>query len=460
MELRRRRFGDIVRVEVSSSASAAMLDRLKRGLGVADDQIYLVAGLLDLADAMQLAGLDRPELKDEPWVPVTHPRFAAGPSVIFSEIAKADVLVHHPYDSFATSFEAFVRAAASDPDVIAHEGDRLPDERRDAARARADRGGREREAERLPRRAEGALRRAAEHRVVTGARACGRPRRLRLPEPEDPREGDARRASRGGRAAPVRAHRHRATTTPSPPASTRTSGCSPPIRRSPRTSPTSSTTSPASAVPNAFRKLLVAPFNLRDRVIEEIRRGRAGRRGEEARAHPAEGEQPQRPRDHRGALPRLAGRGEDRPDRRAGVCTLRPGVKGLSENIRVRSVLGRFLEHSRVYHFEAGGERSYYVGSADLLPRNLDHRLEAVAPVAGRAPAAAPRAPRWTRCSPTRPPGMLQADGAWKRQSPARRASSRAIGPGDADAVGPAAPALAADASPDRSPVLHQKLST
>ena len=63
------------------------------------------------------------------------------------------------------------------------------------------------------------------------------------------------------------------------------------------------------------------------------------------------------------------------------VCTLRPGVKGMSENIRVRSVLGRFLEHSRVFHFEARSERSYYIGSADLLPRNLDHRLEAVAPV-------------------------------------------------------------------------------
>ena len=68
---------------------------------------------------MELAQLDRPELKDDPWVPVTPSRFAAGPSVMFNEIAKSDVLVHHPYDSFATSFEAFVRAAAADPDVIA-----------------------------------------------------------------------------------------------------------------------------------------------------------------------------------------------------------------------------------------------------------------------------------------------------------------------------------------------------
>src|SRR4029077_6551612 len=76
-------------------------------------------GLVDLADVMELAKLDRPELKDEPWVPVTASRFAAGPSVIFNEIAKSDILVQHPYDSFATSFEAFVRAAAADPEVIA-----------------------------------------------------------------------------------------------------------------------------------------------------------------------------------------------------------------------------------------------------------------------------------------------------------------------------------------------------
>jgi polyphosphate kinase len=95
-----------------------MLERLKRGLGVSDDQIYSVRGPLDLADAMQLAQLDRPELKDDPWAPVTMPRFSGGASVLFNEIARGDVLVQHPYDSFAASFGAFVRAAATDPDVL------------------------------------------------------------------------------------------------------------------------------------------------------------------------------------------------------------------------------------------------------------------------------------------------------------------------------------------------------
>src|SRR6185437_8261029 len=118
LELHRRRFGDIVRIEVADSVSPDLLERLKLGLRVDDEQVYLVRGLLDLADAMQLAALDRPELKDEPWVPVPATRFSAGPAVTFSEIAKSDILVHHPYDSFASSFEAFVRNAAGDPDVI------------------------------------------------------------------------------------------------------------------------------------------------------------------------------------------------------------------------------------------------------------------------------------------------------------------------------------------------------
>src|SRR6266567_2250635 len=106
-ELRRRRFGDAVRVEITASASTRMLDRLKRGLAVSDDQVYLVQGLLDL--------------KEEPWFPFTHPRFAnvTSPDEFFAEVAKGDVLVHQPYHAFGTSFEAFVNAAASDDDSLA-----------------------------------------------------------------------------------------------------------------------------------------------------------------------------------------------------------------------------------------------------------------------------------------------------------------------------------------------------
>ena len=120
IELRRRRFGGVVRVEVASSMSSAMLERLRGGLGAAPEQVYPVKGLLDLADLAQVAALDRPDLKDAPWAPVTPPRLLGVSSAdLFCEIRRADVLVHHPYDSFSSSVEAFVRAAAHDPDVIA-----------------------------------------------------------------------------------------------------------------------------------------------------------------------------------------------------------------------------------------------------------------------------------------------------------------------------------------------------
>src|SRR5262249_33984473 len=119
LELRRRRFGDVVRVEVSSSASAAILDRLRRGLRIAHDQISLVEEPFDLVDVSQLAQLDRPDLKFSPWVPVPNGRFASAHDAadLFEEIAASDILVQYPYESFASTFEAFVRAAATDPDV-------------------------------------------------------------------------------------------------------------------------------------------------------------------------------------------------------------------------------------------------------------------------------------------------------------------------------------------------------
>ena len=120
-ELRRRRFGDVIRVEVSGSASAGMLERLRDGLAVDHDQVYEIEGPLDLADLMQLARVERPDLKDEPWVPVTQPRLARVKDAarFFEEIRRGDLLVHQPYESFRTSFEAFAAAAAADPDVIA-----------------------------------------------------------------------------------------------------------------------------------------------------------------------------------------------------------------------------------------------------------------------------------------------------------------------------------------------------
>ena len=119
-ELRRRRFGDVVRLEVSSGVSGRMLERLEDRLGIGSEQVYRQRGMLDLADLQQLAGLERPELKYEPWLPVTQPRLASPvEGDLFAEIRRGDMLVQHPYDSFATSVEQFVALGAADPSSVA-----------------------------------------------------------------------------------------------------------------------------------------------------------------------------------------------------------------------------------------------------------------------------------------------------------------------------------------------------
>ena len=201
------------------------------------------------------------------------------------------------------------------PAVVDAEDDRLPHEPRLGARAGADRGGRERQAERLHRRAEGALRRAPQHRVGALARAGRRPRRLRLPRPEDPREDDARDPPRGRRPAALRPHRHRQL-----PRDDRADlrGRRPLHRRSRhlgRHRRPVQLRHRASAGPSAFRKILVAPFNLRRELVERIRDVAAAAAAGERGPDPDQGEQHRRPGDRRGALQGVAGRRGDRPDR-------------------------------------------------------------------------------------------------------------------------------------------------
>jgi polyphosphate kinase len=379
LELRRRRFGDIVRVEIASSASPAMRERLEQGLAVGDDQVYLVSGLLDLADVMQLVGLDRPELKDDPWVPVTQSRFAGGPGAIFSEISKSDILVHHPYDSFATSFEAFVRAAGADPDVIGLKATvyRTSDETPlvPALAAAAENGKQSvclvelkaRFDERRNIEWSQALERAGVH-VVYGFPNLKIHAKATLVVRREP--GGLRRYVHIGtgnyHSVTARLYEDFGLFTADPDIAEDVANLFNYVTGFGR--------------PEQFRKLLVAPFNLRDRLIEEIRRvGDAAAAKKHALIRIKVNNLSDRAiiqalyaASQAGARVELLTRS---------ICTLRPGVKGLSENIRVRSILGRFLEHSRVFHFEARNSKRYFLGSADLLPRNLDHRLEAVVPV-------------------------------------------------------------------------------
>jgi len=379
LELRRRRFGDIVRVEISADTSAEMLQRLKRGLAVTDDQVYLVDGMLDLADVMQFAQLDRPELKEDPWVPVTHPRFASGPALMFNEIAKSDILVHHPYDSFATSFEAFVRSAATDPDVIALKATvyRTSDESPLVpALIEAAENGKQsvclvelkaRFDERRNIEWSQALERAGVH-VVYGFPNLKIHAKATLVVRRE--AGGLRRYVHIGtgnyHSVTARLYEDFGLFTADVDTAEDVANLFNYVTGFGR--------------PERFRKLLVAPFNLRERVIEEIRKvTEAAAAKKHARIRLKVNNLSDRAIIDELYAASQAGAKIDLIVR--SICAVRPGVKGLSENIRVRSVLGRFLEHSRVFHFEARGERAYFVGSADLLPRNLDHRLEAMAPV-------------------------------------------------------------------------------
>ena len=419
VELRRRRFGHVVRVEVSSSISSAMLERLSEGLAVSASQIYPIRGLLDLADLMQIVGLDRPELKDDSWLPVTQARLEGLSSrALFALIRKSDLLVQHPYDSFASSVEAFVRAAVDDPDVIglkttvyrtSDDSPTIP-----ALIECAERGKQSVCLVELKARFD-------EHRNIEWARAMERAGvhvvygfpNLKIHAKTTlvvRREGDTLR-----RYVHVGTGNYHA--------------------RTARLYEDVGLFTADEAIvadvadlfnfltgfgrPQQFRKILVAPFGLRQGLIEEIRRvTSAAQAGNSARIRikvnalvdPETIEE----------LYRASSKGVSIELVIRGICALRPGVKGMSENIRVRSVLGRFLEHSRLFVFEANGETSMYLGSADLMPRNLDHRVEVVAPVEDARARAELTAIFDTLLADNVQAWELGSDGTWERASPSK----------------------------------------
>ena len=380
-ELRRRRFGDVVRVEVSGSVSSRMLEQLKLGLRTTDDQMYLIGGLLDLADLQELVDLDRPTLKDEPWYPVVHPRFATAATAdeLFGEIRRGDIMVHHPFDSFVSSFEAFLKAAAEDPAVLAlktalyrtSEDSPVVPALVDAAevgkqsvslielKARFD-----------------------EHRNIGWSRSLeqagvhvvyGFPN-LKIHAKTTlvvRREGgELRRYVHLGTGnyniLTARTYEDYGLFTADPDIGADVADLFNYLT--------------GFARPQPFRKLLVAPFTLREGLIEQIRAvRRAASDGEEARIRiKVNNLNDEAIIDE---LYRASQEGAKIDIVARSICTLRPGVPGLSETIRVRSILGRFLEHSRLFVFDADGETEFFLGSADLMPRNLDHRIELVAPV-------------------------------------------------------------------------------
>jgi polyphosphate kinase len=414
-ELARRRFGPVVRLEVGEDVDPHVLDLLVRELDVTPEDVVPLPGLLGLTSLFELASLDRPELKDEPFVPRTQPDLAEGEKAadVFAVLRDHDVLVHHPYDSFSTSVQRFIEQAAADPHVLAIKqtlyrtsGDSpIVDALVDAAEsgkqvvvaievtARWDEQANIRWARQLER---------AGCHVVYGLVGLKTHSKAALVVRQ---EGDG-----------LRRYAHVGTG-----------------NYHPRTARLYEDLGLLTADPeigadltdlfNAltgysnqtdYRCLLVAPHGVRTGIIERI----------QAEAEHAQAGRPAAIRLKANSLVDEAVIDALYDASRAGVpvdvvvrgiCALRPGVPGLSETIRVRSVLGRFLEHSRVVAFAGGGEPEHWIGSADLMHRNLDRRVEVLVRV--KDPAVrqqldalldrltAPEVRRWD----------LAEDGSWQR---------------------------------------------
>ena len=417
LELRRARFGEVTRLEVSGSMSQSLRGRLQQGLGVADDLVYPIAGTFDLADVMELMRVDRPDLKNDPWIPVARPPLAGlDPVEQFAAIRAGDILVHHPYDSFAASFESFLNASATDPDVIAlkstvyRTGDDTP---LVPALIEASESGKQsvclveikaRGDERRNIEWSHALEQAGVH-VVYGFPSMKIHAKTTLVVRRE--AGGLRRYVHLGTGnynnVTARSYEDFGLFTADEDIAADVADLFNYLTGFGR--------------PARFRKLLVAPFTLRQRLLDEISAvAAAARDGKKARIRiKVNGLTHVEVID---ALYAASDAGARIDVLCRGVCSLRPGVPGLSERIKVRSVLGRFLEHSRVFMFEAGDRSATYMGSADLMPRNLDHRVEVVTPVEDVVLQAELLSTFDALLADTASSWELLGDGTWKRVRP------------------------------------------
>ena len=389
-ELLRRRFGPPIRLEITDTTSPFLSQLLADQLGVSQDEVYRLPSPLDLTVLFELGGVDRPDLKNRPFVPTTNRQIAEVESSraqdIFAAIRERDILLHHPYDSFSTSVQAFLAQAAADPKVLAikqtlyrtSSNSPIIDALIDAAhagkqvlalveiKARFDEDANIAWARKLER--------AGVH-VVYGI--VGLKTHCKLIEV-------VRQEADG-----LRRYCHVGTGNYNPKTARLYTDlglltCDPVVGQDlTRLFNQLSGYAPKSS----FHRLLVAPRTVRTGLIQRIRREEdAARAGKEAwikiKVNSIVDEKTI------DALYRASQAGVKIDIVERGICALKPGVPGLSENIRVRSILGRFLEHSRIYAFcNADGPQigegpasgpEVYIGSADLMHRNLDRRVEAL----------------------------------------------------------------------------------
>ena len=375
--LRQRRFGDIVRMEVSDSMPHEMREYLRSSLEIDGSDVYSTTGPIDLTGLSTLTKLNRPELKDKP-LRVTRPEVFDGKQSMFDVIKRGDVMLHHPYMPYSIITD-FIAEAAEDPDVLAIKmclyrmgaNSPIPPLLIRASelgkqvtvlielKARFDEENNIEWGKRLER--------AGVH-VIYGLLGLKTHAKTTLIVR---REGDE-----------LRRYVHAATGNYNPETSAAYTdlGLLTVNEKIGADATELFNFLTVYSQPREFNKLLVAPINLRTRMLEMI-----NREAEHARAG--------RPARIIAKINRLAdteivqalydasqaGVPIDLIIR--GICTLRPGIPGVSENIRVRSIVGRLLEHSRVYYFENGGAQDVFIGSSDWMPRNLDRRVEVLTPV-------------------------------------------------------------------------------
>jgi polyphosphate kinase len=412
-EIRHRRFGDVVRLEVEESISEKMLEILCDGLEIGRDLVYPVQGLLDLAGLQQLADLDRPELKYEPWLPITQSRLtrAHDDQDIFAEIRRGDIFVHYPYESFATSYGQFTRTAAADPAlrVIKASVYRTNDESPVVpSLIEAAEAGRQsvclvelkaRFEERRNLRWGHELEQSGVH-VVYGFPHLKIHAKMTLVVRQ---EGEQLR-----RYAHIGTGNYNSLTALS-------------YEDLGFFTADEELTADVADLFNfltgfgrtqEFRKLLVAPLNMRPRLIELIRSvAEAARSGERAVIRLKVNALTDPKIIEELLLAAAAGAKIEIIAR--SICMLIP-----EPGISVRSVLGRFLEHSRVYIFHAGDSSTYLLGSADLMPRNLDHRVEILAPVESQRARTELNTVFDTLLASDRQAWELTNEGRWQRCEP------------------------------------------
>ncbi|MFC0038416.1 RNA degradosome polyphosphate kinase [Actinomadura rayongensis] len=414
-ELLRRRFGPVVRLEVERSITPAVLELLTTELGITEQQIYRVPGPLDLAGLSAIADLDRPELKYPPFVPSKDslPEDAS----IFAAIRERDVLIHHPYDSFATTVQRLIEDAAADPRVLAIKqtlyrtsGDSpIVDALIEAAEAGKQVVVVVELKARFDERANIAWARKLEKagcHVVYGFVGLKTHCKLALVVRQDA-DGTLRRYCHIGTGnyhpKTARLYEDLGLLTAAPEVGEDVSALFNHLTGYSRQ--------------KTYNRLLVAPQSVRsglvqrvDREIEHHRAGRAARVQIKCNSLVDE--------VLIDALYRASRAGVPVDVWVRGICALRPGLPGLSDTIRVRSVLGRFLEHSRIFTFANDGDPEVWIGSADLMHRNLDRRVEALVRVTEPAQRNALLDFMNLAMDDGTSAWWLDAEGTWTRRTP------------------------------------------